>query len=87
MLTLGPRHFALLLLLLISPLSPSTARSATGWQARKIEDLPDEETWTARARGRTLTHVMMTLPATPRRRRERVINFVTVPQKKRSERR
>jgi len=48
------------------------------------EDLPDEETWTARAGGRTLTHVMMTLPATARRRRERVINFVTVPEKGRT---
>ena len=48
------------------------------------EDLPDEETWTARAGGRTLTHVMMTLPPTARRRRERVINFVTVPQKTRT---
>ncbi len=48
------------------------------------EDLPDEETWNARYLGRTLTHVMMTLPAAPRRRRERVINFVTVPEKGRT---
>ena len=39
-------------------------------------DEPDEETWTARRGGRTLTHVMMTLPPDARRRRERVINFV-----------
>lgn len=36
-------------------------------------DAPDEETW----RERGLTHVMMTLPADRRRRRERVMNFVT----------
>jgi SAM-dependent methyltransferase len=48
------------------------------------EDLPDEETWTARLGGRALTHVMMTLPPTPRRRRERVMNFVTVPEKGRT---
>ncbi len=48
------------------------------------EDLPDEETWTARLNGRPLTHVMMTLPPEPRRRRERVMNFVTVPEKGRT---
>ncbi len=41
------------------------------------QDAPDEETWTARLRGRTLTHVMMTLPPDARRRRETIINFVT----------
>ena len=43
------------------------------------EDQPDEEVWTARRGGRTIKHVMMTLPPEPRRRRERIINFVTVP--------
>ena len=37
---------------------------------------PDEEVWTARKGARTARHVMMTLPADRRRRRERVINFV-----------
>ena len=48
------------------------------------EDSPDEETWTTRRGGRALTHVMMTLPPEPRRRRERVINFVTVPEGRRT---
>lgn len=39
-------------------------------------DLPDEETWTARRGGRTIRHVMMTLPPERRARRERIINFV-----------
>ncbi len=43
------------------------------------EDLPDEEVWTARRGGKTITHVMETLPPEAKRRRERVINFVTVP--------
>lgn len=43
------------------------------------EDLPDEETWTARRGGKTIHHVMMTLPPDRRKRRERVMNFVTVP--------
>jgi SAM-dependent methyltransferase len=43
------------------------------------EDLPDEEVWTARRGGITIKHVMMTLPPEARRRRERIINFVTVP--------
>jgi SAM-dependent methyltransferase len=43
------------------------------------EDLPDEEVWTARRGGKTITHVMETLPPESKRRRERVINFVTVP--------
>lgn len=43
------------------------------------EDVPDEETWTARRGGRTWRHVMMTLPPDRRRRRERIINFVTRP--------
>ncbi|OGR94712.1 MAG: hypothetical protein A2V88_05555 [Elusimicrobia bacterium RBG_16_66_12] len=37
------------------------------------EDMPDEEVWTARS---GVKHVMMTIPATARGRRERIINFV-----------
>lgn len=40
------------------------------------EDFPDEETWTARRGGRTIRHVMMTLPPSRRARREKIINFV-----------
>lgn len=43
------------------------------------DDPPDEETWTVTRGGRRWTHVMMTLPADARRRRERIMNFVTVP--------
>lgn len=43
------------------------------------EDQPDEEVWTATRGGRTVTHAMMTLPPTRRARRERVMNFVTLP--------
>jgi SAM-dependent methyltransferase len=43
------------------------------------EDLPDEEVWVARRQGRTIKHVMMTLPPDARKRRERIINFVTYP--------
>lgn len=43
------------------------------------EDLPDEEVWTARREGKIIKHVMMTLPPEPRRRREKIINFVTYP--------
>jgi SAM-dependent methyltransferase len=43
------------------------------------QDEPDEEVWIARRGGRTLTHVMMTLPPDKRARRERIMNFVTVP--------
>lgn len=42
-------------------------------------DRPDEETWAVTRSGRRFTHVMMTLPAQKRRRRERILNFVTVP--------
>lgn len=37
------------------------------------EEFPDEEVWTSRS---GVTHVMMTIPATARRRREKIINFV-----------
>ncbi|HAZ07141.1 MAG TPA: hypothetical protein DCZ01_01155 [Elusimicrobia bacterium] len=40
------------------------------------EEVADEEVWTARSGGRTAKHVMMTIPAEPRRRREKIINFV-----------
>lgn len=42
------------------------------WYGR---DEPDEEAWSERGVG----HVMMTWPADRRRRRERVVNFVTTP--------
>lgn len=42
-------------------------------------DQPDEETWTTTRGGRRYTHVMMTLPPEPKKRRERIMNFVTVP--------
>lgn len=38
------------------------------------EDHPDEEAWTSRT---GVKHVMMTIPAEPRRRRERIINFIS----------
>jgi hypothetical protein len=46
--------------------------------ARYGQDFPDEETWVTRRGGKKITHVMMTLPASARRRRERIMNFVTV---------
>ncbi|MBI4371521.1 MAG: class I SAM-dependent methyltransferase [Elusimicrobia bacterium] len=42
-------------------------------------DAPDEEAWTVRRSGKTWRHVMMTLPADRRRRRERILNFVDPP--------
>ncbi len=42
-------------------------------------DQPDEEDWSVTRGGRRYTHVMMTLPPDARRRRERILNFVTVP--------
>ncbi len=47
--------------------------------ARYGEDQPDEEHWSVTRGGRRYTHVMMTLPPDARRRRERILNFVTVP--------
>jgi SAM-dependent methyltransferase len=46
------------------------------------EDLPDEEVWTARRKGKIFKHVMMTLPPEARKRREKIINFVTYPTPK-----
>ena len=40
------------------------------------QDLPDEEVWTARRSGKSIRHVMMTLPASRRQRREKIMNFV-----------
>ena len=40
------------------------------------QDLPDEEVWTARRAGKSIRHVMMTLPASRRGRREKIMNFV-----------
>lgn len=45
------------------------------------EDQPDEESWTVTRGGRRWTHVMMTLPPDARKRRERILNFVTIPTK------
>lgn len=42
-------------------------------------DEPDEEVWTSRKGGKVFRHVMMTLPPERRTRREKVMNFVTVP--------
>lgn len=42
------------------------------------KDEPDEESWTERG----MNHVMMTLPPERRKRRERIMNFVTVPGRK-----
>ncbi|MEK7857656.1 MAG: class I SAM-dependent methyltransferase [Elusimicrobiota bacterium] len=42
---------------------------------------PDEETAYASAKGRKAWHVMMTLPAEKRRRRERILNFLTLRDK------
>ena len=46
------------------------------------EDQPDEEVWTARRKGETFKHVMMTLPPEAKTRREKIINFVTYPTAK-----
>jgi len=45
-------------------------------------DEPDEEVWECRQGGRTAKHVVMSIPAEPGTRRERVINFVTTPKGK-----
>ncbi|MCR4296968.1 MAG: hypothetical protein NUW21_15665, partial [Elusimicrobia bacterium] len=46
------------------------------------QDEPDEEVWECRQGGRTAKHVVMSIPAEPGTRRERVINFVTTPKGK-----
>ena len=43
------------------------------------EDEPDEEVWECGRGSRTARHVVMSLPADPKVRRERIINFVTTP--------
>ncbi len=43
------------------------------------QEQPDEEMWTMTREGRRYTHVMMSMPADKRLRRERILNFVTVP--------
>ena len=45
-------------------------------------DEPDEEVWECRQGGRTAKHVLMSIPAEPETRRERIINFVTTPKGK-----
>lgn len=47
------------------------------------QDEPDEEVWECRQGGRRAKHVVMSIPAEPQTRRERIINFVTVPKGKR----
>ena len=44
------------------------------------EDEPDEEVWECRQGGRRAKHVVMSIPAGPGTRRERIINFVTAPK-------
>lgn len=44
--------------------------------SRYGEDKPDEEVWECRQGGRRARHVVMSLPAEPGTRRERIINFV-----------
>lgn len=44
------------------------------------QDEPDEEVWECRQGGRKAKHVVMSLPAEPGTRRERIINFVTTPK-------
>ena len=46
------------------------------------QDEPDEEVYECRQGGRTAKHVLMSLPAEPGTRRERIINFVTTPKGK-----
>jgi len=49
------------------------------------QDEPDEEVWDCRQGGRRAKHVVMSIPAEPGTRRERIINFVTVPKGKKEE--
>jgi SAM-dependent methyltransferase len=44
------------------------------------QDEPDEEVWECRQGGRRAKHVIMSIPAEPETRRERIINFVAVPK-------
>ncbi|PIR18980.1 MAG: hypothetical protein COV48_04525 [Elusimicrobia bacterium CG11_big_fil_rev_8_21_14_0_20_64_6] len=46
------------------------------------QDEPDEEVWECRQGGRRAKHVIMSIPAEPGTRRERIINFVTTPKGK-----
>ncbi len=41
------------------------------------QDEPDEEVWECRQGGRRAKHIVMSLPADPQTRRERIISFVT----------
>ncbi|MFI5347863.1 MAG: class I SAM-dependent methyltransferase [Elusimicrobiota bacterium] len=45
------------------------------------QGMPDEEVWEARRSGKSIRHVMMTLPPEKRTRREKIINFVHVDGK------
>ncbi|MCM2303218.1 MAG: class I SAM-dependent methyltransferase [Elusimicrobia bacterium] len=46
------------------------------------QDEPDEEVYECRQGGRTAKHVLMSIPAEPATRREKIINFVTTPKGK-----
>lgn len=46
------------------------------------QDEPDEEVYECRQGGRTAKHVLMSIPAEPGTRREKIINFVTTPKGK-----
>ena len=46
------------------------------------QDEPDEEVWECRQGGRKAKHIVMSIPAEPATRRERIINFVTTPKGK-----
>ena len=46
------------------------------------QDEPDEEVWECRQGGRRAKHIVMSIPAEPDTRRERIINFVTTPKGK-----
>ncbi len=46
------------------------------------QDEPDEEVWECKQGGRRAKHVVMSIPAEPETRRERIINFVTTPKGK-----
>jgi SAM-dependent methyltransferase len=46
------------------------------------EDEPDEEVWECKQGGRRAKHVVMSIPADPETRREKIINFVTTPKGK-----
>ncbi len=46
------------------------------------QDEPDEEVWECRQGGRRANHIVMSIPADPETRREKIINFVTTTKGK-----